>query len=530
MSSGVYRIGRLLEQSKMQVLLHADGKTSTVSVTDNFGVRALRTNGKSDGAVRFGEGPVSHDEVMMTLAGALPQLLLPDSRHIANIGFGTGITTHVLLASDAVERVDTVEIEPAMVRAGAHFRPRNARALDDPRSRIHFEDAKTFFASQQARYDVIVSEPSNPWVSGVAGLFSEEFYRDVRTYLRDGGLLIQWIQLYEMTPALVATIITALDGKFTDYELWFASQGDMLVVAAHKGRVPRPDASALKNPRLRAELERFNIRNLDDVLLHRVAGRSAMAPYFAAFGVQANSDFFPVLDNGATRARFLRSDATEIAILQHAGFPLLEMFDNGPQPDPARLSPGERPWLLRSQHALHARSAAAYLRSGDRAALGGLPREFSTRLTLLRASLVDCAVRPAPSATHAALADLAVLVNQHLAPPEAQSVWRQLEASPCHRKFADTERDLLRLHSAISRRAPPDIAQAAGTLLMSREQLEPETVSRVLATYMAAQLAERNATAARLAFRDFRGALSDSPMSKGVLRFLLGHADNPVQP
>jgi spermidine synthase len=490
----------------------------------------LRTNGKSDGAVRFGEGSVSHDEVMMTLAGALPQFLAPGSRRIANIGFGTGMTTHVLLASDAVERVDTIEIEPAMVPAATHFRPRNFRALDDPRSRIHFEDAKTFFSSRQARYDVIVSEPSNPWVSGVAGLFSEEFYRDVRAYLNDGGLLIQWVQLYEMTPSLVATIIAALDGKFTDYELWFASQGDMLVVAAHKGRVPRPDVAAFLNPRLRGELERFNIRNLDDLLLHRVAGRAAMAPYFAAFGVQPNSDFFPILDNHAPMARFLRRDATEIATLQHVGLPLLEMFDRAPQPDPARLSAGERPWLLRSEHAGHALSAAAYVHTGQDSSLAGLPPEFATRLTLLRASLVQCAARPVPAAMRVALGDLAALVNQHLTAAQARAVWRRLETSPCRGRLGGTERDILRLHAAIAGREPTEIADAAGAVLMARTHLEPEIVARTLAAYMTAQLLAGNATAARLAFRDFRTAINSSPTNQAVLRFLLGQADNPVLP
>ncbi len=131
----------------------------------------------------------------MVLAGALPLLLKPEAREIANIGFGSGLTTHVLLASPNVERVDTVEIEPAMVRGAALFRPLNERAYVDTRSRVHYEDAKTFFASRQRRYDVIVSEPSNPWVSGVAGLFSAEFYRDARKFLREGGLLVQWVQL-----------------------------------------------------------------------------------------------------------------------------------------------------------------------------------------------------------------------------------------------------------------------------------------------------------------------------------------------
>src|SRR6185503_4984135 len=170
-----------------------------------------------------------------------------------------------------------------------------------------------------ARYDVIVSEPSNPWVSGVAGLFSTEFYRDVRRHLRDGGLFVQWVQLYEMTPALLATVVAALEPHFTDYEIWQANDGDLVIVAAHGGMVPRPDAAAFQNERLRAALEPFHVRNLDDLLLHRLAARRAIGPYFAMFGSEQNSDFFPVLEQRAPAARFMRVQATEVLSLLRAG-------------------------------------------------------------------------------------------------------------------------------------------------------------------------------------------------------------------
>jgi predicted membrane-bound spermidine synthase len=283
LSSGVFRTGRLESAGDFKVVEHIDGKTATVSVTRSDHALSLRTNGKTDGSIHIKGEPMG-DEVTMALAGALPLILAPRARHVVNVGFGTGITTHVLLASPTVETVDTVEIEPAMVRAAARFRSRNARALDDPRSRLHFEDAKTYFASRQTRYDVIVSEPSNPWVSGVAGLFSTEFYSHVRRYLQDDGLLFQWVQGYEMTPALLATILLALDENFSDYELWMPNEGDFIIAAAKTGRVPRPDAGALANPRLQADLGRLGIRNLDDLLLHRIAGTEALAPYFAVFG------------------------------------------------------------------------------------------------------------------------------------------------------------------------------------------------------------------------------------------------------
>jgi spermidine synthase len=530
MASGVFRHGALLDKQREQIHFQQDGKTATVSVTGSQQHLSLRTNGKSDGSVRVGEGPPDHDEVTMTLLGALPQFLAPQARHIANIGFGTGMTAHVLLASEDLEALDTVEIEPQMVKAAAHFRPFNERALDDPRSRIHFEDAKTFFSMRQARYDVIVSEPSNPWVSGVAGLFSNEFYRDVRRHLRDGGLFLQWVQLYEMTPALLATVLAALEPHFTDYEIWQANDGDLVIVAAHRGRVPRPAAGAFDNARLRAALERYQVRNLDDLLLHRLAGRAALAPYFAMFGAQPNSDFFPLLERRAPAARFMRADATELLSLLRAGLPLFELFEaQAQQPDPARVSPGQRPWLRRAVLAEQARAAAAFLRGGKLAELDGLSAAFSSDQILLRAALVECRVRASAAVLQTALSDLAFLVNQHLPAQESQSLWRLLEGSPCSARLAPREREVLRLFAAVASRSLEQIVSAAQAALRAAPQRERDVTSLALAPYMAALLLAGDPRGARLAFRDHRARLNYTQDAEAVFRFLLGQADKKGQ-
>ena len=99
------------------------------------------------------------------------------------IGIGTGLTMHALLQSLTLERVETVEIEAAMAEAARGFAPRNSSAFADPRGSILIDDAKTFFSTRNRRYDILVSEPSNPWVSGVSGLFTREFYRRIRGHL-----------------------------------------------------------------------------------------------------------------------------------------------------------------------------------------------------------------------------------------------------------------------------------------------------------------------------------------------------------
>ena len=201
MASGVFRQGELLQPGTQELLFHQDGKTATVSLVEDStnGMRSIRTNGKSDAAIGMRPGmPPTSDEYTMALLAAVPVMVHPGARQAAVIGFGSGMTTHALLSCPGIERVETIEIEPKMVEAARHFRPVVERAFSDPRGRIFIDDAKTFFSTHRRTYDVIVSEPSNPWVSGVAGLFSSEFYQLVRRHLNDGGVFVQWVQLYEI--------------------------------------------------------------------------------------------------------------------------------------------------------------------------------------------------------------------------------------------------------------------------------------------------------------------------------------------
>jgi predicted membrane-bound spermidine synthase len=523
MASGVFRTGMLLRAGgSEQAVLQVDGKTATISITESQGMLALRTNGKSEGAIRLGPGAPLDDELMMTLIGALPHFFAPEAKEAAAIGFGTGLTSHVLLASPKLKTLDTIEIEPAVLVAAERFRPRNVRALEDPRSHVHFDDAKTYFSAQQKRYDLIVSEPSNPWVSGVSGLFSREFYAHTRRYLRDDGLLLQWVHVYEMTPPLVATIIGALNENFEDYELWLANHGDMIVIAVPKGKLPRLDPGAFTHPLVRAELERFNIRNLDDLLIHRIAGRAAIGPYYAAFGAPVNSDFAPVLDLNAAFARFLRQQVDDMPRLMEAPIPVLALFDRPRvrQADPNRFSPGVHPGLRRSDQARRAELAAAYMRTGRVAELELMSPSYAADLTLLRASLIECRVAVAPATARRALTELATLVNPYLARPVRESLWKRLGSSSC--AGAAEARPWVSLHAAIASEDAARMVTTADALL--RGELSPELTPYVVAAHMTGLLLTNDRQGALRSFEERRPALGGSTTWEVVFRFLVGQS------
>src|SRR5690606_33361704 len=130
LASGVYRYGQSRLDAALEVMFHRDGKTASISVVRSAdGVVGIATNGKSDASAGVtADAPPTSDEPTMIMAAALPLALHPTPRRVGVIGFGSGMTTHALLADPRVERVDTVEIEEAMVEGARAFGPRSERA------------------------------------------------------------------------------------------------------------------------------------------------------------------------------------------------------------------------------------------------------------------------------------------------------------------------------------------------------------------------------------------------------------------
>ncbi|MBB6522702.1 spermidine synthase [Pseudoteredinibacter isoporae] len=321
MASGVFRYGMNLQTDNSEVVFHEDGKTSTVAVKRVGNTYVLVNNGKPDAGILLtqpGEDArYSADEPTMALLGALPYVYKPDAKLIANIGMGSGMTAHTALLNPDVTRVDTVEIEEEVFHAAKLFESKVGKIFNDSRSKVIIEDAKTYFAASQSSYDVIISEPPNPWVSGVAGLFTEEFYKDIQKYLSDDGVLVQWMHVYELNPELLATVYKALENSFEDIHIYQVATSDFAFVASNKTLVS--DFNTLfEIDALSDELKKIDVMSSEDIEFRKLAGKSVLAALFESFPVPANSDYFPVLDYGASKARFKQETATGITQLRSA--------------------------------------------------------------------------------------------------------------------------------------------------------------------------------------------------------------------
>jgi predicted membrane-bound spermidine synthase len=523
MASGVYRTGSFYSPRETKILFYRDGKTATIAVAKTGALQSIKTNGKPDASLIMDPAlPASPDEATMVLAGALPLAIKPGAREIANIGLGSGLTTHTLLGSPHVERLDTIEIERMMVEGAHLFEPRNSRAYSDPRSRIHIEDAKTFFASEGRRYDIITSEPSNPWVSGVSTLFSREFYAHVKRYLKPDGLLVQWIQAYEIDLNLLATVFKALGSEFGDYTVYHNGR-DLLIVATPAAKLPPLTGEPYDFPQLKADLRYLGYRDLGDLQAQRIGGRRVLAPIFALTPYAANSDYFPVLDQKAPRVRFRHVDVERLTVLRQALAPVLPLLDVDTRTSLDRLQNWDvlnRPRPVND--ALAGAEAIGVVLGADAERTRHLGAEQRTAAIVVRSLLGNC--RGSETDWMAALTEVARSSVPHLRAADVEPLFRAVRASPCLRSLDEVDRARFALLEAINARDAAAIATHATFLLdHPTEGLEDER-GYYLASAVAALLAKGDvAQAAAVRDRGLATLVREQDKDDLVLALALGN-------
>jgi spermidine synthase len=225
------------------------------------------------------------------MLGQLPLLIAPRIESALIIGYATGITVGSMLQSP-IKAVTCVELEPATVAASRFFEHVNHRPLDDPRARLIIDDARAFLRVTPSRYDVIVSEPSHPWVPGVANLFTQEFFELGRARLNDDGIFVQWVQIYQLSTESLRSVLATYQKVFPHvlvFRVGGSNKGkDLLLVGSNRplnlDRLPE----RCTDPRMVAEMARVNLRSEADVKTWFVCDESRLGP--AVEGAKINTD------------------------------------------------------------------------------------------------------------------------------------------------------------------------------------------------------------------------------------------------
>jgi spermidine synthase len=286
-----------------RILYYRDGLSATVAVSQVGEHVFLRVNGKLD-AGTAGDMPTQ------LMLGHLPLLLHADPKNVLVIGLGSGVTAGAV-ARYPIERVDVVEIEPAVVEASRFFRQLHGDVLEDPRVRTVIADGRNFLLTTPERYDVIISEPSNPWMSGLASLFSEEFFRLARERLRPGGIMVQWIQAYNIRPEDFRMVVNTFRSAFPAASIWNPARGDFLLLGRRESRPIDLDQIRTRfdgNPQVRRDLERIGVRAWPGILGFFMLNDADTAR-FARDGGLNTDDKLP-LEFSAPRALYMDTEET----------------------------------------------------------------------------------------------------------------------------------------------------------------------------------------------------------------------------
>jgi spermidine synthase len=213
------------------LLYYKDGAPATVSVKRLTGTTTLAVDGKTDASNRS-------DMLTQKLVAHLPLLLHPSPRNVAIVGLGSGVTLGAAL-SHPIARADVVEISPEVVEASRFFEAENHDALNDPRTNLIVGDGRSHLLLSRQQYDVIISEPSNPWIAGVAALFTREFFEAARARLAPGGVICQWAHTYTIGERDLRSIVATFTSVFPNGTAWMVNDNDVLMVASTDPLLPR---------------------------------------------------------------------------------------------------------------------------------------------------------------------------------------------------------------------------------------------------------------------------------------------------
>ncbi|MBI4341734.1 MAG: fused MFS/spermidine synthase [Candidatus Omnitrophica bacterium] len=237
----------------VKLLYYRDSLNATVSVHQDGDQLFLKVGGKTDASNGTDMGT-------QVLSAHLPLLLHRNPASALVIGLGSGVTLGSV-GRHPLSTIHCAEIDPAVIEGARYFKAYNYGIHDDPRATLYAADGRNFLLASPRQYDVIISEPSNPWMAGIAYLFTKEFYELAKQRLAPGGIMCQWLQLYRIFPGDVKLMLNTFHAAFPHVSVWSSLPGDLLLVGSMEPQ--RLDLSAvaqrMADPKVRQSLERIAI-------------------------------------------------------------------------------------------------------------------------------------------------------------------------------------------------------------------------------------------------------------------------------
>jgi spermidine synthase len=329
MSSGMYHYAEDLDDLSREsfrdftvgnydLLYYKEGLVTTVTVArekDSTNIW-LATNGKIDASSES-------DMPTQVLSAHLPMLLHGNARDVLVIGWASGVTVGSTSLYPGTT-VRAVEIEPAIIQASRYFEHVNNRPRLNPRVKPVLNDARNYLLVTPDRFDVIISEPSNPWITGTSNLFTQQSFELGRAHLREGGILCQWLQLYGMHPRHVRTLMRTFHQVFPHMVVFQTlERADLMLIGATRELtldVPRL-RKLMKLPQLADDLSRVDVANVYDLLARFRFGTNEVARFTGPGPL--NTDDNALIEYAAPRSLYANTrNANAEQLIQHQVSPV----------------------------------------------------------------------------------------------------------------------------------------------------------------------------------------------------------------
>jgi spermidine synthase len=302
MTAGVYKYAPYAADASSltrgEVAYLREGVSGTVVVRKDGGSTILSIDGKVDATDAGG------DLLTEKLLAHIPLLLSRNKEAVCLIGLASGVTAGAAL-THPIETLDVLEVSKEVAEASHYFDAANGAPLQDPRTRLLLNDGRNHLLLTSSRYDVIISEPSNPWIAGMNSLFTRDFFRIAKSRLRPGGLFAQWFHIYNMPGDDLRSLLSAFHEVFPTAALWRLNDGDVLLTGMQNDAAWPSAEPALPAP-AKADLLRAGV---DDpaLLWNMFVIRDADIARFAG-AVPPNTDDRPWLEFHGQRDLHAQTD------------------------------------------------------------------------------------------------------------------------------------------------------------------------------------------------------------------------------
>ncbi|MGD0869561.1 MAG: fused MFS/spermidine synthase [Bryobacteraceae bacterium] len=208
---------RIMISSGSSKLLYAgEGINSSIAITQwNDGAVQFHVSGKVEASTE------PYDMRLQRMLGHMPALFASKPKSVLVVGFGAGVTAGSFVLYPEIQRIVICEMEPLIPpTATQYFAKENYLVLHDPRVQMVYDDARHFVLTTNEKFDIITSDPIHPWVKGSATLYSKEYFELVKQHLNPGGIVTQWVPLYESDDATVKSEVATFFDVFPNGSVW----------------------------------------------------------------------------------------------------------------------------------------------------------------------------------------------------------------------------------------------------------------------------------------------------------------------